>query len=420
MIRVYGDIMLDRWIIGEASRISPEAPVPILQETEQKFCPGGAGNLALNIASLNGQIGVYGSIAPDREGYRIIDCFKKLDKISFNATVDHTITTTKNRLVGQSGQHIMRWDREEQYIGVEALHRLLNDLSEDDFVCVSDYAKGTVRPQTIDKIVKRGCKVLVDPKQDPDFYKNVYLVKPNMSEYVSWFGSFDKDNARKYMREYNWKNLVVTDGSNGMYVLTDNNKFAHIKEPAQEVADVVGAGDTVLAVIAYMLDEGHNLIEACKVACYAAARAVEHRGVHIVTHNDLRREVVFTNGVFDILHTGHLKLLEYAKSRGKKLVVGINTDASIQRLKGADRPINDVQTRQAQLEALPWVDEVVTFSEDTPENLLKKVNPDLIIKGGDYTIETVVGHKEYAVEIFPTVVGKSTTNIIESIHETSK
>jgi len=415
MIRVYGDIMLDRWIMGNASRISPEAPVPVLQETEQKFCPGGAGNLALNIASLNGHIGVYGSIAPDREGYRIIDCFEKLDKISFNATVDHTITTTKNRLVGQSGQHIMRWDREEQYTGVEALHRLLNDLSEDDIVCVSDYAKGTVRPQTTDKILKRGCKVLVDPKQDPDFYENVYLVKPNMSEYVSWFGPFDKDRARTHMREYNWKNLVVTDGSNGMYVLTDDNEFAHIKEPAQEVADVVGAGDTVLAVIAYMLDEGHDLIEACKVACYAAARAVEHRGVHIVTHDDLKRQVVFTNGVFDILHTGHLKLLEYAKSRGKKLVVGINTDASVQRLKGSDRPINDVQTRQAQLEALPWVDEVVTFTEDTPENLLKTVNPDLIIKGGDYTIETVVGHKDYAVEIFPTVNGQSTTKIIESM-----
>lgn len=415
MIKVYGDIMLDRWIMGNASRISPEAPVPVLQETEQKFCPGGAGNLALNIASLNGHIGVYGSIAPDREGYRIIDCFEKLDNISFNATVDHTITTTKNRLVGQSGQHIMRWDREEQYTGVEALHRLLNDLSEDDIVCVSDYAKGTIRPQTTDKILKRGCKVLVDPKQDPDFYENVYLVKPNMSEYVSWFGPFDKDKARTHMREYNWKNLVVTDGSNGMYVLTDDNEFAHIKEPAQEVADVVGAGDTVLAVIAYMLDEGHDLIEACKVACYAAARAVEHRGVHIVTHDDLRRQVVFTNGVFDILHTGHLKLLEYAKSRGKKLVVGINTDASVQRLKGPNRPINDVQTRQAQLEALPWVDEVVTFTEDTPENLLKTVNPDLIIKGGDYTIETVVGHKDYAVEIFPTVNGQSTTKIIESM-----
>lgn len=415
MIKVYGDIMLDRWIMGNASRISPEAPVPVLQETEQKFCPGGAGNLALNIASLNGHIGVYGSIAPDREGYRIIDCFEKLDNISFNATLDHTITTTKNRLVGQSGQHIMRWDREEQYTGVEALHRLLNDLSEDDIVCVSDYAKGTIRPQTTDKILKRGCKVLVDPKQDPDFYENVYLVKPNMSEYVSWFGPFDKDKARTHMREYNWKNLVVTDGSNGMYVLTDDNEFAHIKEPAQEVADVVGAGDTVLAVIAYMLDEGHDLIEACKVACYAAARAVEHRGVHIVTHDDLRRQVVFTNGVFDILHTGHLKLLEYAKSRGKKLVVGINTDASVQRLKGPNRPINDVQTRQAQLEALPWVDEVVTFTEDTPENLLKTVNPDLIIKGGDYTIETVVGHKDYAVEIFPTVNGQSTTKIIESM-----
>ncbi len=415
MIKVYGDIMLDRWIIGNTSRISPEAPVPILQESEQKFCPGGAGNLAVNIASLNGEIGVYGAIAPDKEGYRVIDCFQNLNKIDFKATMDHSITTTKNRLVGQGGQHIMRWDREELYTGVEALHRLLEVLKPTDIVCVSDYAKGTIRSQTIDKILKRGCKVLVDPKQDPEYYKNVYLVKPNMSEYVSWFGAFDKEKARSHMNTYNWNNLVVTDGGNGMYVLTEDNQFAHIKEPAQEVADVVGAGDTVLAVIAYMLDEGHDLIEACKVACYAAARAVEHRGVHIVTHEDLKRQVVFTNGVFDILHTGHLKLLEYAKSRGKKLIVGINTDASVQRLKGSDRPINDVHTRQAQLEALPWVDEVVTFQEDTPENLLKNINPDLIIKGGDYTIQTVVGHKDYNVEIFPTIEGKSTTKIIESM-----
>ena len=415
MIRVYGDIMLDRWIIGNASRISPEAPVPVLKETEQKLCPGGAGNLAINLASLNGQVGVYGAIAPDKEGYQIIDCFKQYSKIDFNATLDHTVTTTKNRLVGQGGQHIMRWDREEMYLGPQAFYRLLNDTNKEDIVCVSDYNKGTITEETIPKLVAKGCKVLVDPKQPAHFYKGAYLVKPNMNEYRAWFGEFKKESALLHMRKYDWKNLVVTDGANGLHIIDEHNNYAHFKEPAQEVADVVGAGDTVLAVIAYMLESNNSVLESAKIACYAAARAVEHRGVYIVTKQDLNRQIVFTNGVFDILHTGHLKLLEFAKSKGKKLVVGINSDESVRKLKGPSRPVNDVSTRQAQLEALPWVDEVVVFNEDTPENLLKNVNPDLIIKGGDYTIDTVVGHENYAVEIFPTVKGKSTTKIIESI-----
>lgn len=415
MIRVYGDIMLDRWIIGNADRISPEAPVPVLKETEQKHCPGGAGNLALNLASINGIISVYGSIAPDREGYRVVNCFKEYNKINFCATLDSEVTTTKNRLVGQGGQHIVRWDREQQYTGVEALHRLLNDIQPNDIVCVSDYAKGTVRPQTIDKILKRNCKVLVDPKQDPELYKNAYLVKPNMKEYEAWFGKFKKETALLKMKKYNWTWLVVTDGANGMIVMNTDGTLKQFKEPAKEVADVTGAGDTVLAVLAYYLEQGFDIFDAADKACYAAARSVEHRGVHVVTHDDISRGVIFTNGVFDILHKGHLCLLQEARQLGKKLIVGINTDASVQRLKGSTRPINDVHTRVAQLEVLPWVDEVITFTDDTPYELIKKIKPDLIVKGGDYTVEEVVGHDIAPVHIVNTINGYSTTKIIESI-----
>ena len=164
MIRVYGDIMLDRWIKGVSQRVSPEAPVLVLQEEEQIFCPGGAGNLALNIASLNGTVNVYGSIAPDKEGYRIIDCFEKHPKINFAATLDSKITTTKNRLVGQGGQHIVRWDREELYTGDEAYERCITDITTKDIVVVSDYAKGTVKVNTVSQLFRRA-KVLVDPKQ---------------------------------------------------------------------------------------------------------------------------------------------------------------------------------------------------------------------------------------------------------------
>ena len=416
MIRVYGDIMLDRWIIGTASRISPEAPVPVLKENEQKFCPGGAGNLALNLASLNGHISVYGSIAPDREGYRIVDCFKEYKKINFCATLDSKITTTKNRLVGQGGQHIVRWDREEQYTGVEAFNRLIHDVTNKDIVCVSDYAKGTVTKFTVPDIARR-CRVLVDPKQPPEYYENAYLVKPNMKEYTEWFGTFKKETALLKMKKYNWTWLVVTDGANGMTVMNTDGRLKHFQEPAKEVADVTGAGDTVLAVLAYFIEQGYDVFDAADKACYAAARSVEHRGVHVATEEDINRGIVFTNGVFDILHKGHLHLLKEARQLGKKLIVGVNTDASVQRLKGENRPINDVQTRVAQLEILPWVDEVLTFTDDTPYDLIKKIKPDLIVKGGDYTVEEVVGHDIAPVHIVETVNGFSTTKIIESIEE---
>ncbi len=415
MIRVYGDIMLDKWIIGNANRISPEAPVPVLHETEQKHCPGGAGNIAINIASLNENVGVYGTIAPDYEGNLLAECFRNYEKIAFNVTTDSKITTTKNRLVGQGGQHILRWDREEKYQNSNAFKKLLADVQSQDVVCVSDYNKGTIQKNTISDLLDKGCTVLVDPKQDAETYRGAFLVKPNMKEYNSWFGEFKKENAILKLKEYNWTYLVVTDGANGIHVLKDDLTYRHYQEPAQEVADVVGAGDTVLAVLAYYIGQGIDVFKACEIACYASARSVEHRGIHVITHDDLKRKVVFTNGCFDILHTGHFRLLEFAKSKGIKLVVGINSDASVKRLKGNNRPVNNQEVRKEQLEALPWVDNVVIFEEDTPENILKIVNPDLIIKGGDYIIEQVVGHKNYPVEIFPTIQGRSTSNIIENI-----
>ena len=417
MIKVYGDIMLDRWIVGKARRISPEAPVPVLKEIEQQFCPGGAGNLAVNIANLNGEIGVYGSIASEKEGYRVIECFSNFKKINFRASLDSKITTTKNRVVGQGGQHICRWDREEKYTGVDAFNRLLGELSEYDVVCISYYANGTVRECTIQKLLDRNCKILVDPKQNVDFYKGAYLVKPNLREFKNWFGKFSKEKAHKAVNDYNWTWLVVTAGANGMHVFNKNGEYKHFKEPAQEVADVTGAGDTVLAVLAYLIDEGCDIFDACEKACYAAARAVEHRGVHVVSKEDIQREVVFTNGVFDVLHAGHLKLLKYAKSKGNKLVVGVNSDSSVQRIKGEDRPINDIASRIAQLEELPWVDEVKVFEEDTPYTLIQEIKPNLIVKGGDYQPKDVVGADIAEVDIFPRINNYSTTKIVEKIND---
>ena len=158
-----------------------------------------------------------------------------------------------------------------------------------------------------------------------------------------------------------------------------------------------------------------DVFAACKLACYAGARSVEHRGVYAIQTEDLKRQVVWTNGVFDILHEGHFRLLRHARSKGRKLIVGINSDASTKRLKGEDRPINNQLQRKMNLELLPWIDEVVIFDEDTPINCIERFQPDLIIKGGDYTIETVVGHELAEVEIFPTVKDQSTTRIIEKM-----
>tara|TARA_E500000081_G_C6121290_1_gene348102 strand:- start:843 stop:2069 length:1227 start_codon:yes stop_codon:yes gene_type:complete len=406
--------MLDSWIIGKASRISPEAPVPVLKEIERKNSIGGAANLALNLSNIVDNVSLFGAVGMDDEGFDVLKILETTNNIDCSIQSDSEITTTKTRLVGQHGQHIMRWDREKKYKG-KAQARFLESANEEDIVCLSDYNKGTIGAHLVEKLNNKKCKVLVDPKQGPEVYKGAFLVKPNMKEYRAWFGKFKKEVALVKLKEYGWKYLVVTDGANGIHVLSDELYYQHYKEPAREVADVTGAGDTVLAVIAYGIERGMDVFAACKLACYAGARSVEHRGVYAIQTEDLKRQVVWTNGVFDILHEGHFRLLRHARSKGRKLIVGINSDASTKRLKGEDRPINNQLQRKMNLELLPWIDEVVIFDEDTPINCIERFQPDLIIKGGDYTIETVVGHELAEVEIFPTVKDQSTTRIIEKM-----
>ena len=411
MIRVYGDIMLDRWIVGEANRMSPEAPVPVLLETNQEYSIGGAGNLALNIKSLGSQVELTSALGNDKEGFKLLELVEA-SKLEVTIAQDYKITTTKTRLVGQRGQHIVRWDREVPYDG-DVATRFNNNIKKHDIVCISDYAKGTVKRDTVGKLLDKDIKILVDPKQDSVFYHGAFLVKPNMQEYETWFGKYDKDNALLQMKKLDWTWLVVTDGANGMHVLNSQGEYKHFVEPVKEVADVTGAGDTVMAVIAYGIDSDMNIFAACKLACSAAARLVEKRGVAIIQQDDLERNIVWTNGVFDILHTGHLKLLRHAHTLGKRLVVGINSDSSVKRLKGDLRPINDQNTRKEALLELGFVDDVVIFEEDTPYEAIKEIQPDVIVKGGDYTVEQVVGNDIAKVEIFPTVKGYSTTKTIE-------
>tara|TARA_B100000035_G_scaffold163433_1_gene139215 strand:- start:4606 stop:5856 length:1251 start_codon:yes stop_codon:yes gene_type:complete len=412
MIKVYGDVMLDRWIVGEANRMSPEAPVPVLLENHQEWSIGGAGNLALNIQSLGTEVTLISVTGKDKEGYKLLELLQD-SGVECAVGGDLETTTTKTRLVAKGGQHIVRWDREVLYTGEHSIDRLDSHIRKGDIICISDYAKGTVRRDTVANLLEKEVKILVDPKQDANFYYGAYLVKPNMQEYEAWFGKWDQKEALRQMQRFNWTWLVVTDGANGMHVLNILDEYKHFSEPVKEVADVTGAGDTVMAVIAYGIDKGMDIFEACKMACYAAARIVEKRGVAIIQQDDLERNIVWTNGVFDILHTGHLKLLRHAHTLGKRLVVGINSDSSVKRLKGELRPINDQETRKEALLNLGFVDDVVIFEEDTPYEIIKEIQPDIIVKGGDYTTETVVGNDIAKVEIFPTVEGHSTTKTIE-------
>lgn len=416
MIKVYGDIMLDRWIVGEANRMSPEAPVPVLLEDHQEWSIGGAGNLALNIKSLGSTVTLISVTGHDKEGYKLQELLLK-QNLECQMAGDQDVTTTKTRLVAKGGQHIVRWDREVQYTGDQANDRLETYVKKNDIICVSDYAKGTVRRDTVANLLSKEAKILVDPKQDANFYHGAYLVKPNMAEYEAWFGKWNQADALRQMQRHSWTWLVVTDGANGMHVLNILDEYKHFSEPVKEVADVTGAGDTVMAVIAYGIDKGMDIFDACKLACYAAARIVEKRGVAIIQQDDLERNIVWANGVFDILHTGHLKLLRHAHTLGKRLVVGINSDSSVKRLKGDLRPINGQEKRKEALLELGFVDDVVIFEEDTPYNVIKEIQPDVIVKGGDYTTDTVVGNDIAKVEIFPIIEGYSTTESIEKIRQ---
>ena len=414
-ILVYGDVMLDEWRIGSVDRISPEAPVPVLVETGYKRNVGGAGNLAVNLASINGEVDLYGPLGNDKQGFAVLDLIKDTKVNSYLSSCMEA-TTSKVRIVSTQGQQICRFDTDAICDCTQAEERFINSIQHNDLVVISDYNKGAITEQTVKKAKAKGAKVLVDPKQSPSYYRGAFLVKPNMKEYTEWFGEFSYVAAQDFLKEYAWEWLVVTDGANGIHIVNATEHW-HCKEDVQEVADVSGAGDTVMAIITHGLHKGKSVPESCEVACYGASRVVEKRGVTIVTEDDLNKGIVWTNGVFDILHTGHLKLLRHAATLGKRLIVGINSDASVKRLKGETRPINSEFKRKETLEQLGFIDDVVIFDGDTPIDEITKIRPDVIVKGGDYTTETTVGNELAKVVIFPTIEGHSTTETIEKIKQ---
>ena len=374
-VLVIGDVIIDKYIYGTSTRLSPEAPVPVVQYLSEKETIGGAGLVYENLKSLG------------------------VDVDMFDVTPNKSVKTR----VMCDGHYITRIDNDAFADSDEVLKLLKDkDFSEYEYVILSDYNKGALGRslEIIDHISSFSCKIIVDPKRHASCYKGAWLIKPNNKEYYNL--GFDQ-----------WVgNIITTNAEGAVNATIDNRKYTIIVDQI-EVSDVTGAGDCFLAAFVYGLTIGKDYATCLEMATDAATESVKHVGTYILSRKDFEETVVFTNGVFDILHKGHFELLKQARSLGTKLVVGINSDASVKRLKGENRPINNELTRIEQLEALPWVDEVFVFNDDTPYDLIKRLKPALIVKGGDYTVETVVGHDLAPVHIVPTVEGYSTTRIIE-------
>ena len=376
-VLVIGDVIIDKYIYGTSERLSPEAPVPVVKHLREVETLGGAGLVYENLKSL----GVDVTLMESDHGYRSV----------------------KTRVICD-GHYVTRIDDDKRASGNAVLADVLsNDFSQYEYVILSDYDKGVLdnAKEIIAHINTFGCKVLVDPKRPASYYEGAWLIKPNMLEESQYgFG------------QHHW-NWIITDAKGP--VRARINKVMYTVEPEQvEVSDVTGAGDCFLATFVYGLTKGYDHTRCLELAVKGATEAVKHVGTHILKEADLNNRIIFTNGCFDILHKGHLTLLKEARALGDRLVVGLNSDSSVKRLKGAARPINSEDTRQAQLELIPYVDEVIIFNDDTPYNLIKEINPDLIVKGGDYTVEEVVGHDLVAVHLIPTVQGYSTTDIIKA------
>ena len=459
-VLVIGDIMLDRYWHGPASRLSPEAPVPVVKVAQIEDRPGGAANVALNLAALGSGALISGATGADDAADSLQARLTAAGVHCDFSRSDEFPTITKLRVISQH-QQLIRLDFEED-IPVAAASAVNSSaiglFGSAQAIVLSDYAKGTLAaPQELIAAAKaRGISVLVDPKGS-DFarYKGATLMTPNLVEFEAVVGKCVSEaqiveRGLALIKELQLDALLVTRGENGMSLLRPNQPEFHLPAQAKEVFDVTGAGDTVIAVLAASLAVNETMETAVPLANLAASIVVGKLGTATISEPELRRAVnalhgsgrgvvskdqlaiairdakeqgeavVFTNGCFDIIHAGHVSYLEQARKLGDRLIVAINDDASVSRLKGPGRPINTVNRRKAVLAGLESVDWVVDFGDDTPERLLELLQPDILVKGGDYDKEGVVGWKIVegyggTVKVMNFVDDCSTTAIVEKI-----
>ena len=431
-VLVIGDIMLDSYWSGNTSRISPEAPIPILNINKVEHKIGGAGNVAVNLKALGADTHLIGIIGDDENG-KIITKLLNQNKISysFSKTSDHP-TINKLRASAQN-QQLIRMDFEQDLTTVnksELTNYFKEQLPHYDIVIISDYAKGTLSNirELIILAKKAGKKIIIDPKGlDFSKYAGANIIKPNLKEFEDIQGQCNNqedliNKAQQLRQTLKLDALIITQGSQGSTLISKNTQL-HQESYSQEVYDVTGAGDTVIATIAASLSSNYSLAQAMHFANIAASCVIKKLGAAIVTCAEINqkisnvstietgilsqdnllkqiqaaqsigKKIVFTNGCFDLLHAGHVEYLKKAKQQGDYLVLAVNDDESIRRLKGENRPISNLESRLKVLDALEAVDWVTSFAEDDPKKLLKSLKPDILVKGTDYSLEQIVGHE---------------------------
>jgi D-beta-D-heptose 7-phosphate kinase/D-beta-D-heptose 1-phosphate adenosyltransferase len=467
-VAVIGDLMLDRFYFGKANRISPEAPVPVVNVERLEDVPGGAGNVAMNIASLGARCNITGITGQD-EAANVLK--QRLHAVGVNCLFHQAATSgtiIKSRVVS-SHQQLLRLDFEEHFSAglAEEMQALAEPVTaETQVMILSDYNKGTLpQPQFwIEMAKQKNIQVLVDPKgNDFNKYRGADLITPNMSEFEAVAGTIESESdlitkAQTLIKQLDIKAILITRSEHGMTLIRADQPEFHLPAIAKEVADVTGAGDTVISTLASALAAGQDLEYAVTLANVAASIVVSKLGTSTVSGPELKTEyerhqglnntdhsiggavtteqlkiavdqakqrgekIVFTNGCFDILHAGHVSYLQQARAQGDRLIVAINTDESVTKLKGEGRPINTAERRLTVLAGLADVDWVTCFTGDTPEELLRYIQPDILVKGGDYDKKGVVGWEIVEgyggeVKVMGLVENCSTTAIVNKINK---
>ncbi|WP_281072615.1 bifunctional D-glycero-beta-D-manno-heptose-7-phosphate kinase/D-glycero-beta-D-manno-heptose 1-phosphate adenylyltransferase HldE [Succinivibrio dextrinosolvens] len=459
LVTVVGDVMLDSYWKGPSNRISPEAPVPVVRVTDREERAGGAANVAINIASLGAPCNLVGIVGEDKNAEILEKIVRSHSiKTDFVLTKDHP-TITKLRVLSRN-QQLLRLDFEDSFSNLDEdmiLKSFKESIKNSKVVIFSDYGKGSLA--SVSKMIEitssLGIMSLIDPKgTDFEKYRGATLLTPNMSEFEAVVGKVANDDdleqkALALINKLDLKMLLVTRSEDGMSLIRPGMNAVHLPTYAREVYDVTGAGDTVIGTLGTCLASGMDIVTSCEYANSAAGIVVGKIGTSTVSPQELEsalgkkaeshgvlsedelykvvrdlqshgEKVVMTNGCFDIIHPGHVTYLKQAKALGSKLIVAVNSDDSVKRLKGDSRPINSLEDRIAVLSGLSSVDYVVSFSEDTPQKLISRILPDILVKGGDYKVEEIAGHKEVIanggkVVIIPFVEGKSTTRIVNKI-----
>lgn len=467
-VLVLGDVMLDRFIYGSVERISPEAPIPVVAVERFVDMPGGAANVARNLAAMGARVPLLGIVGSDPWAADLQAQLASSPTIEPHLVIDPSRpTTVKTRYVAD-GQQVMRADRESREPLAPDVERRLLDKFRDairgvDKVILSDYAKGVVSDSITRAVIgmarEAGIAVIVDPKsRDFSKYRGAAVLTPNRLELQIACGQdclTDEQvvqGARTILDKGICAAMVITRGKDGMSVVTSEGTAVHLRTTARQVFDVSGAGDTAVAAISLGLAARGAIVDAATLANHAAGIVVGKPGTAIVTTGELIASLTpldgrsdhnkifalesvlrlarawreqglrfaFTNGCFDLLHPGHVSLLDQARRSADRLIVGLNADLSIRRLKGSKRPIQSEVARATVLSSLKSVDAVVIFSEDTPIRLIETLEPDVLVKGADYTLDTVVGadlvlKRGGKVLLADLIPGHSTTETVERV-----